>query len=149
MLDYFVDHLFLPEDNCEFEIDYGGSRRIVVIFKPIISEILAKNPQIKGSSCCAKGSYKPSEKIINLFDTLQKNKFPGDENLIDLIRNNEGNTLPPCIIEKYEESYQKVENIPLSYFPKLFQSFIRQVRSELHNYIEKTIDVFRWRFSRY
>ncbi len=148
-LGYFVDRLFLPEKNSKLEFDYGGSRNTVVNLEPISSEISTRNPQIKGSSCNAKGSYKLSDKIKKVFDSLQENKFPGDENLSELIQKNEGNVLPPFLLKKYEETYQKVENIPLSYFPEPFQAYVRQVRSELMSYIMKTIDVFRWRFSRH
>lgn len=148
-LGYFVDRLFLPEKNSKLEFDYGGSQNIVVNLEPISPEISERNPQIKGSSCNAKGSYNPSDKIKKIFDSLQENKFPGDENISELIQKNEENALPLGILKEYEELYQKVENIPLSYFPEPFQSYVRQVHTELYNYIMRTIDVFRWRYSKY
>ena len=103
-LGYFVDHLFLPEKNSKLEFDYGGSRNIVVNIEPISPERSGRNPRIKGSSCNAKGSYNLSAKIKKFFDSLQENKFPGDETLSELIQKNEEYTIPPGILKKYEES---------------------------------------------
>ena len=130
---YFVKDLYLQSRKSPITYTYGGAHSIKVqIKKPSKKNV----PPIKKEGvgiCCAWGSFKSSEKILQIFSSISNNKLPEE------MRDNDD------VLEYLENTAKTVERIHLSHFPQPFKDFLRNVRAELHDIIKRTVDIFVWR----
>ena len=83
--------------------------------------------------CSAKSIYKANPNISNIFMEISQNKLPQG------IRNREELEM------LYNPLPDKIGCLPLRYFPKNFEDYIRSIRSELSDYIQRTFNIYRWR----
>lgn len=125
--------LYLHNRKYPITYTYGGAHSIKVLLKGASKRKLSPIKKEGLGICSAWGYFKPSEKIKQTFSNISNNELP------DEMRDK-------ADVLKYLESTAKtVERIHLDYFPQPFKDFLRNVRSELHDVIKRTVDIFMWR----
>ena len=130
---YFVKNLYLYNRKSPITYTYGGAHSIKVLLKQASKKNSPGKKSDDVSICIAWGSFKPSEKIKQIFGSISNNEIP------DEIRDNDD------VLEYLENTAKTVERIHLDYFPQPFKDFLRNVRTELHDIIKRTVDIFMWR----
>jgi len=130
---YFVKNLFLYNRKSSITYTYGGAHSIKVLLKQASKEKPPGNKSDDVSICRAWGSFEPSEKIKQCFISISNNELPNE-----MTDNAEA-------LDYLKNTAKTVERIHIDYFPQPFKDFMRNVRSELHDIIKRTVDIFMWR----
>ena len=130
---YFVKDLYLHNRKSPITYTYGGAHSTKVLLKQASKKNLPHKKSDGISICRAWGNFKPSEKIKKIFISISNNELP------EKMRDNAD------ISEYLENTAKTVERIHLDYFPQPFKDFLRNVRTELHDIIKRTVDIYMWR----
>lgn len=130
---YFVKDLYLHNRKSPVTYTYGGTHSIKVLLKQASKRSLPTIGTDGIAICKAWGNFKPSRNIKQIFHSISNNELP------DEMRDNEN------ILEYLRGAAKTVERIHLDYFPQPFKDFLRNVRTELHDVIKRTVDIYMWR----
>ncbi len=130
---YFVKNLHLCGRKSPITYTYGGVHSIKVLLKQVPKKISSEKQRDDKSICMAWGRFKLSKKIKQYFINISNNKLPNEmaDNL--------------DVLNYLKGTAKTVEKVHIKYFPQPFQTFALNVRSELHDIIKRTVDIFMWR----
>ncbi len=131
---YFVKNLYLHNRKSPITYTYGGAHSTKVLLKQASKKKLPNNKKDNDFSICrAWGNFKPSDKIKQYFISISNNELP-----YEMSDNVEA-------LEYLKNTAKTVERIHLKYFPQPLKDFLLNVRTELHDIIKRTVDIFMWR----
>ena len=130
---YFVKDLYIHNRKSPITYTYGGTHSIKVQLKQASKRSLPNIKKDGVAICRAWGNFKTSEKIKRIFCSISNNELPEE------MRDSED------VLEYLKSTAKTVERIHLDFFPQRFKDFLRNVRTELHDIIKRTVDIYRWR----
>ncbi len=130
---YFVKNLYLYNRKSPITYTYGGAHSVKVLLKQASKKNSPGKKSDDVSICRAWGSFKPSEKIKQYFISISNNELPNEM------------TEKAEALDYLKNTAKTVERIHIDYFPQPFKEFMRNVRSELHDIIKRTVGIFMWR----
>ena len=132
-LDYTVRELRIPP-KVVHTFEYAGPHSVKVELRTPSNEEQAIGHRTEHAFCTASSVVEPSEKVRNVFAKIAANEIiPKDS---DWGR---------VSIEYPTPEGDRVRIPPLSEFPEFFRSFVKNAKSELHDFATRTVAMLRWR----